>query len=36
MPELPDLEIIREFLAPRIVGVPISAAEALRPSLSGT
>jgi formamidopyrimidine-DNA glycosylase len=31
MPELPDLEVIREFLAPRIVGVPIEAAEVRRP-----
>jgi formamidopyrimidine-DNA glycosylase len=31
MPELPDLQVIREFLAPRLVGVPIVAAEVLRP-----
>ena len=31
MPELPDLEVIREFLAPRIVGVPIVSAEVRRP-----
>jgi formamidopyrimidine-DNA glycosylase len=31
MPELPDLEVIREFLAPRIVGVTIEAAEVRRP-----
>jgi len=31
MPELPDLEIIREFLSPRITGVPIVAAEVRRP-----
>jgi formamidopyrimidine-DNA glycosylase len=31
MPELPDLEIIREFLNPRIVGVPIVSAEIRRP-----
>lgn len=31
MPELPDLEIVREFLTPRIVGVPISAVQVLRP-----
>jgi formamidopyrimidine-DNA glycosylase len=31
MPELPDLEIISEFLAPRITGVPIVAAEVRRP-----
>jgi formamidopyrimidine-DNA glycosylase len=31
MPELPDLEVIREFLAPRIVGVSIAAAEVRRP-----
>jgi formamidopyrimidine-DNA glycosylase len=33
MPELPDLEIIREFLAPRIVGVPIVSAQVRRPLL---
>jgi len=31
MPELPDLEVIREFLTPRIVDVPISAAVVRRP-----
>jgi formamidopyrimidine-DNA glycosylase len=31
MPELPDLEVIREFLSPRIVGVPIVSAEVRRP-----
>jgi formamidopyrimidine-DNA glycosylase len=31
MPELPDLEVIREFLEPRIVDVPIQAAEVRRP-----
>jgi formamidopyrimidine-DNA glycosylase len=31
MPELPDLEVIREVLALRIVDVPISAAEVRRP-----
>lgn len=31
MPELPDLEVIREFLAPRIVGVPIVSARVRRP-----
>ena len=31
MPELPDLEIIREALAPRLVGVQIDAAELRRP-----
>jgi formamidopyrimidine-DNA glycosylase len=31
MPELPDLEVIREFLTPRIVGVSIVAAEVRRP-----
>jgi formamidopyrimidine-DNA glycosylase len=31
MPELPDLEVIREFLARRLVGVPIQAAQVLRP-----
>lgn len=31
MPELPDLEVIREFLASRIVGVPIVSAQVRRP-----
>jgi formamidopyrimidine-DNA glycosylase len=31
MPELPDLQVICEFLAPRLVGVLIVAAEVLRP-----
>jgi formamidopyrimidine-DNA glycosylase len=31
MPELPDLEVIREFLAARIVEVPIVSAEVRRP-----
>jgi len=31
MPELPDLEVIREVLAPRLAGVEIAAAEARRP-----
>jgi formamidopyrimidine-DNA glycosylase len=31
MPELPDLEVIREFLSPRIVGVPIVSADVRRP-----
>jgi formamidopyrimidine-DNA glycosylase len=31
MPELPDLEIIREYLAPRLVDVPITSAEVRRP-----
>jgi len=31
MPELPDLEVIREYLAPRLAGVPIAAAEVRRP-----
>lgn len=31
MPELPDLEVIREYLAPRLSGNRISAAEILRP-----
>jgi formamidopyrimidine-DNA glycosylase len=30
MPELPDLEVIREFLAPRLVDVPIVTAEVRR------
>lgn len=31
MPELPDLEIIREFLAPRLTGVAIASVEVRRP-----
>jgi formamidopyrimidine-DNA glycosylase len=31
MPELPDLQVIREFLEPRLVGATIAAAEVLRP-----
>jgi formamidopyrimidine-DNA glycosylase len=31
MPELPDLEVVREFLAPRIVDVPIASAQVRRP-----
>ena len=31
MPELPDLEVIREFLEPRLVGVAIASAEVRRP-----
>jgi formamidopyrimidine-DNA glycosylase len=31
MPELPDLEIIREYLAPRLVGERINAAQVLSP-----
>jgi formamidopyrimidine-DNA glycosylase len=31
MPELPDLEVIREFLAPRLEGVAIAVAEVRRP-----
>ena len=31
MPELPDLQVIREFLEPRLVGLSILAAEVLRP-----
>jgi formamidopyrimidine-DNA glycosylase len=31
MPELPDLEVVREFLAARIVGIPIVSAEVRRP-----
>jgi formamidopyrimidine-DNA glycosylase len=33
MPELPDLEVIRQFLAPRIVDVPIVSAEVRRPTV---
>jgi formamidopyrimidine-DNA glycosylase len=33
MPELPDLEVIREFLAPRIVDVPITSAQVRRPTV---
>ncbi len=31
MPELPDLEVIREFLGPRLAGVAIALAEVRRP-----
>jgi formamidopyrimidine-DNA glycosylase len=31
MPELPDLEVIREFLAPRLAGAQIASAEVRRP-----
>jgi len=31
MPELPDLEVIREFLSPRLTGVTIASAEVRRP-----
>jgi len=31
MPELPDLEVIREFLTPRITGVAIASVEVRRP-----
>ncbi len=31
MPELPDLEVIREYLAPRIAGVEIASVEVRRP-----
>jgi formamidopyrimidine-DNA glycosylase len=31
MPELPDLEVIREYLAPRLTGVAITSAEVRRP-----
>jgi formamidopyrimidine-DNA glycosylase len=31
MPELPDLEVIREYLAPRLPGAAISAVETPRP-----
>ncbi len=31
MPELPDLEVIREYLAPRLPGVAIASAEVRRP-----
>jgi formamidopyrimidine-DNA glycosylase len=31
MPELPDLEVIRDYLAPRVVGVTIAAAQVRRP-----
>jgi len=33
MPELPDLEIIREYLAPRLAGVSIASVEVRRPLL---
>jgi len=31
MPELPDLEVIKEFLEPRLIGQTIATAEVLRP-----
>ena len=31
MPELPDLEVIREFLAPRLAGASVASAEVRRP-----
>ncbi len=31
MPELPDLQVIREFLEPRLVGVTIASVEVRRP-----
>ncbi|MCL7452236.1 MAG: hypothetical protein M8467_04215 [Anaerolineae bacterium] len=31
MPELPDLEVIREYLAPRLVGKPVVSARVQRP-----
>jgi formamidopyrimidine-DNA glycosylase len=33
MPELPDLEVIREYLAPLLVGVSVTSAEVRRPVL---
>jgi len=33
MPELPDLEVIREYLAPRLAGVDIASVEVRRPLL---
>ena len=33
MPELPDLKVIREFLAGRIIDVPIASAQVRRPPL---
>ena len=33
MPELPDLEIIREYLSPRVSDVTIETAEVRRPLL---
>ena len=33
MPELPDLEIIREVLAPRLDGQAITAVEVVRPTV---
>lgn len=33
MPELPDLEVIREFLAPHLAGVTVASAEVRRPLL---
>jgi len=34
MPELPDLEIIREYLAPRLTGVSIASAAVRRPIIA--
>jgi formamidopyrimidine-DNA glycosylase len=31
MPELPDLEVIREYLAPRLAAVQVESALVLRP-----
>ena len=36
MPELPDLEVLKEVLAPKIAGRPIIAARALRPGILKT
>ena len=33
MPEAPDLEVIRDFLAPRIVGEVVTSARVIRPSV---
>jgi formamidopyrimidine-DNA glycosylase len=33
MPEAPDLEVIRDFLAPRIVGEKVVAARVIKPSV---
>ena len=33
MPEAPDLEVIREFLTPRLLGVGVTAARVIKPSV---
>lgn len=33
MPEAPDLEVVREFLAERILGVKVASASVIKPSV---